>query len=83
MLGYSSFNIIDNIGDFRYYYIIIAGVSIILSLIKPWAFKYPMILKIYTYLAEKLFFNLILTLILLGYTETIIGASLNLSYVIN
>lgn len=66
-MGYSSNNIVDNLGSMMLYLVGFVALVLFVLMIRCLKNRYQWINKIYTYLFDLLFFNLILRMFIEGY----------------
>jgi hypothetical protein len=77
-MGYESESIVDNLGSMFMYLGGLIGLIAFVLLIRFLKNKYEWINKIYTYLANLIFWNMILRIFLEGYMEYAITSLMNI-----
>ena len=77
-MGYESESIVDNLGSMFMYLGGFIGLIAFVLLIRFLKNKYEWINKIYTYLANLIFWNMILRMFLEGYMEYTITSLMNI-----
>jgi hypothetical protein len=66
-MGFNTTNIVDNLGSMMYYLAGFVFLVIFVLLIRFLKNKYPTVNRVYTYLSNLIFFNMILRMIMEGY----------------
>jgi hypothetical protein len=81
-MGISKKNVIENLGSLFDYVTSFLAITVLALIIRIFRHKHPWIMKVYNYIADILFFNLILRLIIEGYMDFSVTSFLNVTHLI-